>query len=48
MHTRESEQKTKWLDQNPTKDTNNIFKIKNQILHAHYICFFVLFCFFVF
>ena len=48
MHTRESEQKTKWLDQNPTKDTNNSFKIKNQILHSHYICFFVLFCFFVF
>ena len=37
MHTRESEQKTKWLDQNPPKNINNIFKIKNQILHAHYI-----------
>ena len=41
MHTRESEQKTKWLDQNPTKNRNNIFKIKNEILHAHYICFVV-------
>ena len=41
MHTRESKQKTKWLDQNPTKNRNNIFKIKNQILHAHYICFVV-------
>ena len=44
MHTRESEQKTKWLDQNPHKNINNIFKIKNQILHAHYIFFFCCCC----
>ena len=38
MHTRESEQKTKWLDQNPTKNRNNIFKnhqaLKNKKMIA--------------